>query len=44
MKEIKRILKQGGYLIARVSSIYDYYNVSNDDNPDSRYYDYGSYG
>ena len=44
MKEIKRILKHGGYLIARVSSINDSYNVSDDDNPDSRYYDYGSYG
>ncbi len=44
MKEIKRILKPGGYLIARVSSVNDTYNISNDDDPDSRYHDYGSYG
>lgn len=44
MKEIKRVLKYGGYLIARVSSIHDAYNVNEDENPDSRYIDYGCYG
>ena len=43
MKEIRRILKPDGILLARVSSIHDAFNVSNDD-PDSRYHDYGSYG
>ncbi|WP_296880605.1 hypothetical protein [Thomasclavelia sp.] len=43
MEEIKRILKPGGYLIARVSRVNDAYNISNDD-PDFRYHDYGSYG
>lgn len=44
MKEIRRILKPDGILLARVSSIHDAFNVSNDDDPDSRYHDYGSYG
>lgn len=44
MKEIRRILKPDGILLARVSSIHDTFNVSNDDDPDSRYHDYGSYG